>query len=64
MNLPSSFSEINQLLIQGQLDLVDICKNYIQKIEHSSTNSFIEIFKASALKKALEVNDKIKNVCK
>ena len=61
MNLPSSFSEINQLLIQDQLDLVDICKYYIQKIEHSSTNSFIEIFKKSALKKASEVNDKIKN---
>ena len=61
MNLPSSFSEINQLLIQDQLDLVDICKYYIQKIEHSSTNSFIEIFKESALKKASEVKDKIKN---
>ena len=61
MNLPSSFSEINQLLIQDQLDLEDICKHYIQKIEHSSTNSFIEIFRESALKKALEVNDKIKN---
>ena len=61
MNLPSSFSEINQLLIQDQLDLEDICKHYIQKIEHSSTNSFIEIFKESALKKASEVNDKIKN---
>ena len=61
MNLPSSFSEINQLLIQGQLDLVDICKYYIKKIEHSSTNSFIEIFKESALKKASEVNDKIKD---
>ncbi|MDA9715335.1 amidase family protein, partial [Bacteroidota bacterium] len=61
LNLPSSFSEINQLLIQDQLDLVDICKYYIQKIEHSSTNSFIEIFKESALKKASEVNDKIKN---
>ena len=61
MNLPYSFSEINQLLIQDQLDLVDICKYYIQKIEHSSTNSFIEIFKESALKKASEVNDKIKN---
>ena len=61
MNLPSSFSEINQLLIQDQLDLEDICKYYIQKIEHSSTNSFIEIFKESALKKASEVNDKIKN---
>ena len=61
MNLPSSFSEINQLLIQDKLDLVDICKYYIQKIQHSSTNSFIEIFKESALKKASEVNDKIKN---
>lgn len=61
MNLPSSFSEINQLLIQDQLNLEDICKYYIQKIEHSSTNSFIEIFKESALKKASEVNDKIKN---
>ena len=61
MNHPSSFSEINQLLIQDQLDLEDICKYYIQKIEHSSTNSFIEIFKESALKKASEVNDKIKN---
>ena len=61
MNLPSSFSEINQHLIQDQLDLEDICRYYIQKIEHSSTNSFIEIFKESALKKASEVNDKIKN---
>ena len=61
MNLPSSFSEINQLLIQGQLDLVDICKYYIEKIEHSGTNSFIEIFKDSALKKASEVNHKIKD---
>jgi len=61
LNLPSSFSEINQLLIQGQLDLVDICKYYIEKIEHSGTNSFIEIFKESALKKASEVNDKIKD---
>ena len=61
MNLPSSFSEINQLLIQGQLDLVDICEYYIKKIEHSGTNSFIEIFKESALKKASEVNDKIKD---
>ena len=61
MNLPSSFSEINQLLIQGQIDLVDICKYYIEKIEHSGTNSFIEIFKDSALKKASEVNHKIKD---
>ena len=61
MNLPSSFSEINQLLIQGQIDLVDICKYYIEKIEHSGTNSFIEIFKESALKKASEVNHKIKD---
>ena len=61
MNLPSSFSEINQLLVQGQVDLVDICKYYIEKIEHSSTNSFIEIFKESALKKASEVNHKIKD---
>ena len=61
MNLPSSFSEINQLLIQDQLDLEDFCKYYIQKIEHSSSNSFIEIFKESALKKASEVNHKIKN---
>tara|TARA_B100001939_G_scaffold325461_1_gene318235 strand:+ start:202 stop:1614 length:1413 start_codon:yes stop_codon:yes gene_type:complete len=61
LNLPSSFSEINQLLIQGQIDLVDICKYYIEKIEHSGTNSFIEIFKESALKKASEVNHKIKD---
>ena len=61
MNLPSSFSEINQLLIQGQIDLVDICKYYIEKIEYSGTNSFIEIFKESALKKASEVNHKIKD---
>ncbi len=61
MNLPSSFSEINQLLIQGQIDLVDICKYYIEKIEYSGTNSFIEIFKDSALKKASEVNHKIKD---
>ena len=61
MNLPSSFSEINQLLVQGQVDLVDICKYYIEKIEHTSTNSFIEIFKESALKKASEVNHKIKD---
>ena len=61
MNLPSSFSEINQLLIQGQLNLVDVCKYYIQKIERSNTNSFIEIFKDSALKKASKINDKIKD---
>lgn len=61
MNLPSSFSEINQLLIQGQIDLVDICKYYIEKIERSGTNSFVEIFKDSALKKASEVNHKIKD---
>ena len=61
MNLPSSFSEINQLLVQGKLDLADVCKHYFQKIEHSSTNAFIEIFKDSALKKAAEINDKIKD---
>ncbi len=61
MNLPSSFSEINLLLTQGQLDLVDLCQHYFSKIEQSKTNSFIEIFKESALKKATEINNKLKN---
>ena len=59
MDIPSSFSEIKQQISNGQLNLVDLCQSFIKRIESSSTNAFVEIFKDEALERAALINEKI-----
>ena len=61
MNIPESLEEIQKLVADGKLSLVQICKEYIQRIKSSNTNAFIEIFEEESLKKAKEVQSKIIN---
>ena len=61
MNIPESLEEIQKLVADGKLSLVQICKEYIQRIKSSKTNAFIEIFEEESLKKAKEVQSKIIN---
>ena len=60
MNIPESLEEIQKLVADGKLSLVQICKEYIQRIKSSKTNAFIEIFEEESLKKA-KVQSKIIN---
>ena len=61
MNIPESLEEIQKLVADGKLSLVQICKEYIQRIKSSKTNAFIEIFEEESLIKAKEVQSKIIN---
>ena len=61
MNIPESLEEIQKLVANCELSLVQICKEYIQRIKSSKTNAFIEIFEEESLKKAEEVQAKIIN---
>lgn len=55
------FSTVQEDIINGKVNCIELTNNYIQKIKASKTNSFLEIFEESALEKAKEVDDKIKN---
>jgi len=57
----TSFSTVRKDLSNGTVTCVDLTNQSIQKISQSVTNSFLEVFDASALKKAIEVDGKIKN---
>lgn len=61
MNIPESLEEIQKLVANSELSLVQICKEYIQRIKSSKTNAFIEIYEEESLKKAEEVQAKIIN---
>lgn len=61
MNIPESLEEIQKLVANSELSLVQICKEYIQRIKSSKTNAFIEIFEEESLKKAKEIQAKIIN---
>ena len=58
---PKSLTEIKSLISTNQLTVVEIINYYLNKIEKSKTNAFIEVFKDEALKNAVEIDKKIKN---
>lgn len=56
-----TFSEIKAALEKGRT-VQDILQKYLDNIkERSDLNAFLEVFEESAMKKALEVDEKIKN---
>ena len=59
MNIPESLKDIQQFVASGEISLVHICKEYIDRIKSSKTNSFIEVFENEALSKAEEIQKKI-----
>ena len=59
MNIPESLKDIQQFVASGEISLVHICKEYIDRIKSSKTNSFIEVFENEALSKAEEIQRKI-----
>ena len=59
MNIPESLKDIQQFVASGEMSLVHICKEYIDRIKSSKTNSFIEVFENEALSKAEEIQKKI-----
>ncbi len=59
MNIPESLKDIQQFVASGKISLVHICKEYIDRIKSSKTNSFIEVFENEALSKAEEIQKKI-----
>jgi len=59
LNIPESLKDIQQFVASGEISLVHICKEYIDRIKSSKTNSFIEVFENEALSKAEEIQKKI-----
>jgi len=58
----NSFSEIKTDLLSNATSCVTLTQAYIKNIhEHKSLNIFLEVFEQSALEKAKEVDEKIKN---
>jgi aspartyl-tRNA(Asn)/glutamyl-tRNA(Gln) amidotransferase subunit A len=57
----TSYSEVKRDLTQGVVSCAQLVDTYINKIKASTTNSFLEIFDNSALEKAAEVDQKLKN---
>ena len=56
-----SFAEIKEALANGKT-VVDITKSYLAKIsDKQNLNVFLEVFEDSALKKAAEVDQKLKD---
>lgn len=57
-----SISEVQADLTNNTISCVELTKSYIQRIsEKKNLNVFLEVFEASALAKANEVDEKIKN---
>ena len=57
-----TFSEIRLSLLAGNNSCTGIVNNYLQRIEEKKhLNAFLEVFKESALRKAAEVDQKIKS---
>lgn len=62
MSSYSSLSEVQPLLAQSKLSCVQLVEQFLQRIEQKKElNIFIEVFKDSALSKAKEVDQKLKN---
>lgn len=58
----NSFSEIREQISSGKQTVVAITEHYLNEIQKKkSLNAFLEVFTDSALKKAAEVDVKIKN---
>jgi aspartyl-tRNA(Asn)/glutamyl-tRNA(Gln) amidotransferase subunit A len=58
----SSLSQVRSDLNNNTLSCVELTKSYIQRIgENKHLNVFLEVFERSALEKAKEVDDKIKD---
>jgi len=47
-------------MANDELSLVDLCKHYLNKINNSDSNAFIEVFEDEALIKAKEIDEKFK----
>lgn len=57
-----SISEVRSDLDNNSVSCVELTKSYLQRIaDNKDLNIFLEVFEASALEKAKEVDDKIKN---
>lgn len=56
-----SYSEVRKDLYAGATNCVALVNYYCEQIEKSNTNAVLETFNASALQKAQEVDEKIKN---
>ena len=60
METYSSISDIKTQFASGKLSCVSLVNHYLKKITASKTNAFVEVYAESALKKAKEVDSKIK----
>ena len=56
-----SLSEIQNLILTKKITAVEIVNYYLNRIQKSKTNAFIEVYKNEALKKAIEIDNKIQN---
>ena len=56
----SSLSDIRIHLKSGELTCLSLVEYYLENIENSKTNSFIEVYKEDAIKRAKEIDAKIK----
>ena len=60
MDSYNSLSDIQSAFISGNFSCVELLKHYLEKISVSKSNAFIEVYKESALKRAAEVDEKLK----
>ena len=60
MKTISSFSEIKKDILNGDLSCTEVVNYYFDKIKTSKTNAVLEVFEESAMAKAKEVDQKIK----
>ncbi len=52
-------SDIKTNIIDGNINCVQLVNEYLNKIKHSKSNSFIEVYKETALDQAKEIDQKI-----
>ncbi len=57
----TSLTQVREDIDNGVLTCADLTKNYIQKINDSDLNAFLEVFEESALEQARLVDEKIAN---
>ena len=60
METYNSISALKTQFASGKLSCVSLVNHYLKKITDSKTNAFVEVYAESALKKAKEVDSKIK----
>lgn len=57
-----SFSSVRKEILDGRLSCAEIVRSHLSQIEkHSDLNVFLEVYDSEALKRAEEIDDKIKN---